>query len=84
MLAISAIKNEQNAIKIQIDFDYAKTKQKALLLVQDVETRWNSTFLILERLNKLKFSVLYYMANYKNDQISNITPEELQLVYDII
>ena len=69
---------------IQVDFDYAQTKLKALLIVQDVDIRWNSTYLMLERLKKLKSSVRYYMANYKNDQDLNITPEEWQLVNDII
>ena len=39
---------------------------------------------MLERLNKLKSSVQYYMANFKNDQDLKITPEEWQLVTDII
>ena len=39
---------------------------------------------MLEILKKLKSSVRYYVANYKNDQDSNITPEEWQLVNDII
>ena len=68
---------------IQINFDHAQTKQKALLLVQDVDTRWNSTYIIRRRLNKLKLSVRYYVANYKNDQISNFTPEGLELINDI-
>ena len=69
---------------IQIDFDHAQTKQKALLLVQDVDTRWNSTYLMLERLKKLKTSVRFYVANYKNDSDSVITAEEWQLVNHII
>ena len=39
---------------------------------------------MLERLKKLKSIVQYYVANFKNDQDSNITPEEWQLVNDII
>ena len=68
----------------KVDFDHAQTKQKALLLIQDRVTRWNSTCLMLERLKKLKSMVRYYLANFKNDQDSNITPEEWQLVNDII
>ena len=61
-------------LMIQVVFDYEK--QKALLLVQDVDTRWNSTYLMLERLKKLKSGVRYYVANYKNDQDSIITAKE--------
>ena len=49
-----------------------------------MNTGWNSTYLMLERVNKLKSSFRFYVANYKSDQDSNITPEELQLVNDII
>ena len=55
-----------------------------LLLVQDVDTRWNSTYLMLERLKKLKSVVRYYVANYKNDQDFIIKAEEWQLVNHII
>ena len=68
---------------IHLNFDHAQTKQKALLLFQDVDTRWNSTYIILRRLNKLKLSVWYYVANYKNDKISNITHEGLELINEI-
>ena len=60
-----------------------KKKQKALLLVQDMNTRWNSTYLMLERLKKLKSGVRYYVANYKNCQDSIITAKEWQLVNQI-
>ena len=39
---------------------------------------------MLKRLRKLKSGVRYYAANYKNDQNSNITAKELQLVTRII
>ena len=54
--------------------------KKTLLLVQDMDYRWNSTYLVVERLKKLKSSVRYYVADYKNDQDSNITAKEHQLV----
>ena len=38
------------------------TMQKVLLLVQHVETRWNSTYLRLKRLEKLKTSVQNYVV----------------------
>ena len=49
--------------KIQVDFDHAQTIKKAQLAVQDVDTSWNSTYLMLERLIKIKSSVRYYVAN---------------------
>ena len=39
---------------------------------------------MLEKLKKLKSSVRYYVANYKNNQDSIITAEEWQLVNHII
>ena len=39
---------------------------------------------MLKRLRKLKSGVRYYAANYKNNQDSNITDKELQLVTQII
>ena len=42
---------------------------------------------MLERLNKQKLfkkRVQYYVANCKNNQDSNITPEEWEMVIDII
>ena len=50
---------------LQVYFDHVQTKQKPLLLVQDVDTRCNLTYLILERLIKLKLSVRYYKATIK-------------------
>ena len=55
--------------------------QKALLLVQDVETRWNLTYLMLKRLEKLKLSVQSYMANNNNFKPQNIlTADEWKLI----
>ena len=69
--------NARNIKKVQ-------TKEKALLLVQDVDTRLNSIYLMLERLKKLRSGVWYYVANYKNDQDSIIIAKEWQLVDHII
>ena len=55
-----------------------------MFLVQDEDTRWNPTYLMLERLKKLKSGVRYYVANYKNDQDSIGTAKDRQLVNDII
>ena len=49
-----------------------------------MDTKWNSTYLVLERIKKLKLGVRYYVANYKNDQNSKITAKEWQLVNHII
>ena len=46
--------------------------QKALLHVQDVETRLNLTNLILKKLEKLKLSVQSYVANNNNFKPENI------------
>ena len=54
--------------------------QKALLLVQDVETRWNSTYLMLKRLEKLKTSVQNYVANNKFKPENILTADEWKLV----
>ena len=39
---------------------------------------------MLERLNKQKIIVRFYVTNYTNDQVLNITIGELELVNDII
>ena len=39
---------------------------------------------MLERLNKQKLSFQCFVANCKNNQDSNITPEEWEMVNDII
>ena len=55
--------------------------QKALLLVQDVETRLKSTYIMLKRLEKLKLSVQSYVANNNNFKPENIlTADEQKLV----
>ena len=47
--------------KIQVTLGSSVSMQKALLLMQDVETRWNSTH--LEKTKKLKTSVRNYVGN---------------------
>ena len=44
-----------------------KHKQKALLLVQDVDKKLNLHDFMLEELKKLKSGVQYYLANHKSD-----------------
>ena len=50
----------------QVTLGSSDSIQKALLLVQDVETRLNSTYLMLKRLVNLKLSVQSYVANNNN------------------
>ena len=54
--------------------------QKVLILVQDVETRWNSTYLMLKRLEKSKTSVQNYVANNKFKPENILTADEWKLV----
>ena len=51
---------------IHVTLGSSDSMQKALLLVQDVETRLNSTYLMLKRLVNLKLSVQSYVANNNN------------------
>ena len=45
----------------------------ALLLGQNVDTSWNSTYHMLKTIKNLKSSVRYNGASYENDQDSIIT-----------
>ena len=54
--------------------------QNALLLVQDVETRWNSTYQILKRLEKLKTTSRNYVANNKFKPENILTADEWKRV----
>ena len=66
---------------IQVFLGSSDSVQKALLLMQDVETRWNLTYLMLKRLEKLKLSVQSYVANNNNFKPQNIlTADEWKLV----
>ena len=59
-------------LKMSITLGSSDSMQKALLLVQDVKTRWNLTFLMLKRLEKSKLSVQSYVANNNNFKPENI------------
>ena len=56
------------------------TMQKALLLVQGIETRWSSTYLMLKRLEKIKTSVQNYVTNNKFKPDNILTANEWKLV----
>ena len=59
--------------------------KNALLLVQDVETRLNSTYFMLKRLEKLKLSVHSFVANNNNFKPEIIlTADEWKLVSILI
>ena len=66
--------------KIQVALGSSVSLQKALLLVQDVETRWNLTYLMLKRLEKLKTSVQNYVANNNFKPENVLTADEWKLV----
>ena len=66
--------------KVQTTLGSSVSMLKTLLLVQDVETRWNSTYLLLKRLEKFKLSVQSYVANNNNFKPENIlTADEWKL-----
>lgn len=51
-------------------------------LVQDVSTRWNSTFYMLERLNEQKSAVSLYTAEYGD--ITNLTGNQWMLLENLL
>ena len=55
--------------------------KQPLLLVQDVKTRWNSTFLMLQRLNLLKATVQLYAGDH---EITIPTANEWQLMEKVL
>ena len=67
---------------IQVGLESTITKQTALLLVQDVLTRWNLTYLMLKRLINLKISVQNYEAGHLQALIN--TQKEWQLVCQVL
>jgi len=57
--------------------------ETVLKLKQDVHTRWNITFLMLERLIKLKEQLTIVMMTLKEAQ-SNLSSEEWNIIEDMI
>ena len=66
--------------KIKVTLCSSVFMQKALLLMQDVETGWNSTYLMLKRLEKFKTSVQNYVATNKFKPKNILTSDEWKLV----
>lgn len=65
-------------------FKAIQTEQglEPLLLVNDVPTRWNSAYLLLNRLLKLKRAVQRYMTEH--DELPNITSNEWQIIKNLL
>ena len=59
----------------------ANGAQQPLLLVQDIKTRWSSTFLMLQRLNVPKTAVQLYAGDH---EITIPTANEWQLIEKIL
>ncbi|XP_015375592.1 PREDICTED: zinc finger BED domain-containing protein 1-like [Diuraphis noxia] len=57
--------------------------ESVLKLKQDIRTRWNSTFLMLERLIKLKEPLTIVMISIR-EAPSNLSPDEWSIIEDII
>jgi len=58
-----------------------KSIEKSLLLMQDVEVRWNSTYLMLERFLRLKAPVQLFMLNNETKfKVSPISEPEFDLI----
>ncbi|XP_037826718.1 zinc finger BED domain-containing protein 4-like [Lucilia sericata] len=47
-----------------------KLNQKPLGVIQDCPTRWNSTYDMMERLLKIKYSIILYLNNYEQLSIT--------------
>ena len=63
--------------KIQIDLD--PKLSNALLPIQDVQTRWNSTYLMLQRIETLKRSLQLYTADHVG-KVPSLTANEWLLL----
>ncbi|XP_012556326.2 zinc finger BED domain-containing protein 4-like [Hydra vulgaris] len=71
----SLARNNFKQIQLQQNLD-------PLCLVQDVPTRWNSTYLMLDRLNKLKIPVQLYLA--ERSDLMPFSTLEWTLILNII
>lgn len=61
--------------KIQEEHGFSVKK-----VIQDVPTRWNSTFYMLERLQELKRSIIIYCAEQENLGFNSLTSNQWELL----
>lgn len=66
-------------IKEKLALAQDQTRRTNLKLLQEVETRWNSTFQMLQRLVELREPVCTTLASLEMD-IASLTPEEYNIV----
>jgi hypothetical protein len=64
----------ENFLKLQ-------TNQPALVPIQDVRTRWNSTYLMLQRAKRLQSDLDQYCRTYRADQLMINSEEWRQIDY---
>lgn len=65
-------------IKIQKELN---TDQKKI--IQDVQTRWNSTFYMLKRLNELKRCITIYLTEHSSG-VNNLTNNQLDILQSVL
>ena len=70
--------------KRQSFFNLAKTKDLEILPIMDVQTRWNSTYLMLERALQLKYISILFEFQEKMDSISENEWNDLQSIHILL
>ena len=68
--------------RIQKEIDPKLPENRILLPIQDVATRWNSTFLMLERIEKLKRPLQLFIADHPN--IPVLTSSDWKYIENIL
>ena len=63
--------------KLQQDLNLTPTQ-----LIQDVPTRWNSSFYLLKRLMELRKPVSLYCS--ENDTVTNLTPHQRSVACNVV
>ena len=62
-------------VKVAVRWPYYTTTDKALTLIADVATRWNSTYLMLDRILTLKTPLATVLTNSEDLGIEFSLPE---------